>query len=111
MASCKGSRQKRAKLLSLLLALAMLFSMIPATFAEESKGTVHVVVENTTFTEKMNGKTPAWTGELVNTDVELSADSTMMSCIVAALATVDTTPTIVESEYGGYITEIGGIAE
>ena len=96
MASCKGSRQKCAKLLSLLLALAMLFSMIPATFAEESKGTVHVVVENTTFTEKMNGKTPAWTGELVNTDVELSADSTMMSCIVAALATVDTTPTIVE---------------
>ncbi len=111
MASCKGSRQKRAKLLSLLLALAMLFSMIPATFAEESKGTVHVVVENTTFTEKMNGKTPAWTGELVNTDVELSADSTMMTCIVAALATVDTTPTIVESKYGRYITEVGGIAE
>ena len=45
----------------------MLFGMIPATFAEESKGTVHAVVrENTTFTEKMNGKTPAWTGELVD---------------------------------------------
>ena len=98
-------------MLSLLLALAMLFSMIPAAFAEESKETVHVVVENTTFTEEMNGKTPAWTGELVNTDVELSADSTMMTCIVAALATVDTAPTIVESEYGRYITEVGGIAE
>ncbi len=102
-----------AKLISLLLTLAMLLGMLPAAaLAEEDLGKVHVIVENTTFTEKMNGKTPAWTGNLIDTDVALSADSTMMSCIVAALNESSVEATIDENtEYGGYIRAIGGIAE
>lgn len=49
-------------------------------------GKVRVIVENTTFTEDMwpNGKR-FWYDVAVNDEVALTADSTMMSCIVTAL--------------------------
>ena len=49
-------------------------------------GKVRVIVENTTFTEDMwpNGKR-FWYDVAVDDEVALTADSTMMSCIVAAL--------------------------
>ena len=111
MANCKASRVHGARLISLLLTLAMLLSMLPAALAESHENQVHVIVENTTYTDTMNGHTPAWYNELANAWVGIDDNSTAMSCIVAALATVDVTPTIKDSEYGGYITEIGGISE
>ena len=49
-------------------------------------GKVHVIVENTTFTSDMwpKGK-EYWEGTLVDTWVDLEYESTMMTCIVAAL--------------------------
>ena len=112
MTNCRAPRMNGAKLIALLLTLAMLLGMLPAAaLADESLGTVHVVVENTTFTKEMNGKTPAWTDELINTNIALSADSAMMSCIVAALNAASVEATIDDTTYGGYIREIGGIAE
>lgn len=54
--------------------------------AVNNYGKVRVIVENTTFTEDMwpNGK-KFWYDVAVNDEVALTADSTMMSCIVTAL--------------------------
>ena len=49
-------------------------------------GKVHVIVENTTFTSDMWPRNKEyWEGTLVDTWVDLEYESTMMSCIVAAL--------------------------
>lgn len=49
-------------------------------------GKVHVIVENTTFTSDMWPKNKEyWEGTLVDTWVDLEYESTMMTCIVAAL--------------------------
>jgi len=54
--------------------------------AVNNYGKVRVIVENTTFTKDMwpNGKR-FWYDIAVNDEVALTADSTMMSCIVTAL--------------------------
>ena len=93
----------RKRIVSLLLALVMLLSLVPTTvFAAgdedtgtENSGSVHVIVENNTFTVPYTGtdtdtgetvtNKPAWTGEIVNETVALTSTSTMMSCIAEAL--------------------------
>ena len=107
----------RKRIVSLLMALVMILSLVPTTvFAEdgttENLGTVHVIVENTTFTEATaSGKTPAWIGRKVDTDVALNADSTMMSCIEAAIAAAGLTAEITDGDYGKYIAGIAGLYE
>lgn len=66
-------------------------------------GMAHVIVENTTFPTT---KGAAWDGTLVDTWLELKADSPMMNCIFTTL--VDKYP-IVESK--GYISSISGLAQ
>ena len=68
-------------------------------------GKVRVIVENTTFTEDMwpNGK-KFWDGVAVNDEVALTADSTMMSCIVAALEENGYTQAGADSNYISSIT-------
>lgn len=68
-------------------------------------GKVQVIVENTTFTKDMwpNGK-KFWDGVAVNDEVALTADSTMMSCIVAALEENGYTQTGADSNYISSIT-------
>ena len=66
----------RKRIVSLLMALVMILSLVPTTvFAEDgttgSLGSVHVTVENTTFTQAVtnasgNPVEPAWTGTLVD---------------------------------------------
>ena len=74
----------------------------------DAVGTVHVIVENTTFPkDKWGGKT-YWDGILVNTDVEITAKSTMMSCVVDALKKFGYEQKGAESNY---ISEINGLAE
>ena len=68
-------------------------------------GKVQVIVENTTFTEDMwpNGK-KFWDGVAVDEEVTLTADSTMMSCIVAALKENGYTQVGADSNYISSIT-------
>ena len=73
--------------------------------AANNYGKVQVIVENTTYSEK-NGA--PWDGTLVETRVDLSADSTMMSCVVDALKTVNATVVGAESNY---ISSINGLGE
>ena len=77
----------------------------------DSLGTVHVIVENTKFTKEMwgEGKT-FWDGTLVDTDVELKKDSTMMSCVVDALKTVNATQIGAENNYISSIADSKGNA-
>lgn len=68
-------------------------------------GKVRVIVENTTFTKDMwpNGK-KFWDGVAVNDEVALTADSTMMSCIVTALEENGYTQVGADSNYISSIT-------
>ena len=97
----------KKRLLSLLMALIMALSLVPVTAfaADDHDGQVHVTVENTTWT-KADGA--PWEGTLVDEWVTLKDDSTMMSCIVDALAAKGYTQTGADT---GYISEINGIKE
>ena len=73
--------------------------------AAANYGKVQVIVENTTYSKKAGAP---WDGTLVDTWVDLSADSTMMSCVVAALKTKNATVVGAESNY---ISSINGLGE
>ena len=75
-----------------------------AKAASSHENQVRVIVENTTY-PKSEGA--LWDGTLVDTWVDLNEDSTMMSCIVAALDTVGAKQTGAESNY---LSEINGLA-
>ena len=87
----------------------MALSLVPTSVlaAPDDLGQVHVIVENTTFTEPVNGKAPAWTGTLVDSWVKLTEKSTMMSCVVKALEAKGYTQTGAENNY---ISDINGLA-
>ena len=91
----------KKKILSLLLAVVMALSLVPTSVlaAPVDLGQARVIVENTTFTKPVDGKAPAWTGTLVDTWVKLTEESTMMSCLVAALETKGYSQTGAESNY------------
>ena len=99
----------KKKILSLLLAVVMALSLVPTSVlaAPDDLGQVRVIVENTTFTEPVNGKAPAWTGTLVDSWVKLTEKSTMMSCVVKALEAKGYTQTGAENNY---ISDINGLA-
>ena len=72
-------------------------------------GKVHVIVENTTFTSDMWPKNKKyWDGTLVDTWVNLEHNSTMMTCIVAALDKFGYKQSGAESNY---IATINGLSE
>ena len=73
--------------------------------AANNYGKVQVIVENTTYSKKDGAP---WDGTLVDTWVDLSADSTMMSCVVDALKTKNATVVGAESNY---ISSINGLKE
>lgn len=73
--------------------------------AADNYGKVQVIVENTTYSEKDGAP---WDGTLVDTWVDLSADSTMMSCVAAALETKNATVAGAEKNY---ISSINGLKE
>ena len=73
--------------------------------AANNYGKVQVIVENTTYSKKDGAP---WDGTLVNTWVDLSADSTMMSCVVDVLKTKHAT---VEGAESNYISSINGLKE
>ena len=73
--------------------------------AANNYGKVQVIVENTTYSKKDGA---LWDGKLVDTWVDLSADSTMMSCVVDSLKTKKATVVGAESNY---ISSINGLGE
>ncbi len=75
--------------------------------AAASYGKVRVIVENTTFPKADWGRDTYWYGEAVNTEVQLTADSTMMSCIVDALEQYGYSQTGAENNYISSITVDG----
>lgn len=100
----------KVRILSWLMAVLMVFGAIPETALTaygadrtDGKSQVRVIVENTTYTEADGA---CWDGTLVDTWVDLQEDSTMATCLVAAL-----------NEYGyscegaeyNYITKINGL--
>ena len=102
----------KKRILSLLLALVMLLGLLPtaALAANEHANQVLVIVENTTFleaTEDSNGE-PAWTGVLLEEWVDLTDNSTMMSCFMDAAKKNGVEQTGAES---GYIRKINGVGE
>ena len=97
----------KKRIVSLFLALVMALSLIPTTVwaevaegSESSLGSVHVIVENTTYTDVQYDEMK---GTLVDTDVTLTADATMMSCVDSALRAVGYTAVGADK---GYISEI-----
>lgn len=66
-------------------------------------GKVHVIVENTTFSDSL-----FWEGTLVDTWVDIYDDSTMMTAVIDALNTVHATQ---EGAENNYISSINGLGE
>ena len=97
----------KKRIISLLLALIMALSLLPASVlaADDHTGQVHVTVENTTWAEADGAP---WEGMLVDEWVTLQEDSSMMSCIVDALTAGGYSQTGADT---GYISEINGIEE
>ena len=98
--------KKTNKVLAILLVVAMLIGLLPATALAGSShdGQVRVIVENTTYTEEEGA---LWDGVLVDTWVDIDSDSTMMSSVVAALDEVSAAQEGAESNY---ISSINGLA-
>ena len=97
----------KKRIVSLFLALVMALSLIPTTVwaevaegSESSLGSVRVIVENTTYTEVESADLK---GTLVDADVPLTADATMMSCVDSALSATGYTAVGADK---GYISEI-----
>lgn len=91
----------KKRIISLLMALVLAFSLLPtAAFAADHADQVRVIVENTTYT----AADAPWTGTLVDKWVDLKSDSTMMSCMVDALGSYPQT-----GAESGCISEINGL--
>ena len=100
-----------AKVSALLLALSLALLSVPqvsfTVFADDDLGSVRVIVENTTFTEAVDGgEAPVWTGTKVDKWVSLDKDSSAMICIKNAIESSGFTQTGADT---GYITEIAGL--
>ena len=91
----------KKRILSLLLTMVMVFSLIPTTVFAAGE-TVHVIVENTTFTKAQGAP---WDGTLVDKWVNINEAFTMMSCVVDALGSYSQT-----GAETGYISEVNGLA-
>lgn len=78
-------------------------SRVARSAAVNTNNGVRVIVENTVYSK---AKGAAWDGTLVDTWVKLEDDSTMMSCLVAALNSIGATQTGAENNY---VTEINGL--
>ncbi|MBE6722349.1 MAG: DUF4430 domain-containing protein [Ruminococcaceae bacterium] len=90
------------------MAVLMIFSMLPVSaFAAEQQtplGKVRVIVENTVYS-KADGA--SWDGTLVDKEVDIHADSTMMSAAKEAIESSGFTQKGAESNY---ISSINGLA-
>lgn len=103
------------KWLASLLAVIMVIGMVPlSALAAEHDNQVRVIVENTTFTPETADEVGGtwdesfWHGTLVDTWVGINDESTMMSCVVDALASKGYEQKGAENNY---ISMINGLSE
>ena len=104
----------KKRVLSLLLVLVMALGILPGSvFAAEqdsSKDQVRVIVENNIFTEETDPDLwteEFWSGTLVDTWVDLTEESTMMSCVGEALTEKGYTAEGLDSSF---ITSVNGLS-
>ena len=97
---------KMKKLTAMLVAVAMVLTLFPASVfaADEHADEVHVIVENTTYAKTAGAP---WEGRAVDTWVKINADSTGISVLKEAVGEADVTVT--SSSYGSFISAIKGI--
>ena len=111
--------KRSRKTLSILLMLMMVVTTLTPTWAfgtqkantivaglaanDDYTSKAHVIVENTTLTKSAGA---AWEGTLVDTWVDLKAESTAMNCITAALDSINVE---CEGADSGYISSINGL--
>lgn len=107
MKQTKGLKRLPLRVVSVLLSMVLLFGLLPTTIfaASNHKDEVEVIVENNTYAKKDGAP---WDGTLLDEWVSINKDSTMMSCVVAALDGKGYTQTGAESNY---ISEINGLSE
>ena len=90
-------------------ALMLCLASVPtAAFAAEEKGSVRVAIANNTFSKEDGA---AWDGVLLNAEVNIDEDSTMLSVIREALESNGYTISAPESDWGAYISDINGVGE
>ena len=99
----------KKRIFALLLVVVMLMGIFPtsafAATRDEAKDQVRVIIENTTYSVD-NGA--PWDGTLVDTWVEIDAESTMMGAVRAALDEYSYESIGLDS---GYISSINGLSE
>lgn len=100
-----GAVSDEVKTRATAMALTQAANAIVVSLAADDDHTnkVHVIVENTTLTKAAGA---AWEGTLVDTWVDLNAESTAMNCIVAALDSINVECKGADS---GYISSINGL--
>ncbi len=98
---------KKRRIISLLLSIVMVVTVFPATVfaADTHDGEVRVIISNDTYPEAEGAP---WEGTLVDEWVEVNDDSTMMSCVVAAL---DNNGYEQSGAENNYISTINGLSE
>ena len=98
---------KKRRIISLLLSIVMVVTVFPATVfaANTHDGEVRIIISNDTYSEAEGAP---WAGTLVDEWVEVNDDSTMMSCVVAALDNNDYEQSGAENNY---ISTINGLSE
>lgn len=107
MKTIKNLAVKAAALLSAFSLTLISVPQVSFTAFAEDAVSVRVIVENTTFTEAIDGAEPVWTGTKIDKWVELDESDDAMSCIKKAIDSEGLTQT--GAEYG-YITEIAGLS-
>lgn len=103
-------KEKMKKAMSYVLVTLLIMTLLPMNLfaADDSHANqVHIVVENTTYSEAEGA---GWSGTLVDKWVTIDKDSTAVTALQEALDTFDSE--IVPSYYGGvYVKSINGLAE
>lgn len=102
-ANALSAEETKAAAADVQAAAANLTALLAANDSHENQ--VRVIVENTTYT-KADGA--PWDGTLVDTWVDLSDKSTVMSCVKDALDRAQVSSTGADA---GYISEINGLKE
>lgn len=92
------------RMLAVFMAVIMICTLLPgAALAASTAGTVHVTIENTTFTTS----DAPWTGTLLDAEVALTGDMSMLSAVTTALDNAGCEYT----SNGDYISGINGLSE
>lgn len=98
---------KLSKIIAGSAAAALTASCIPYAVYADDAVRVRVIVENTTYT----AETAPWSGTLLDTWVEIGSEDDINSAVKLAVENSSQKITVVNSDWGAYISSIGDLAE